>query len=413
MNIMGQQLLSCLLAFRFGRQAETIESFPSADWQQFYRFSNEHKLVPMVYDSLRNCHDFCKDDPSLRVNWKQSAILQAANQAGRTQRLLELTLALEKAGVCYALLKGALCRQLYAQPDLRPSGDEDLFISKDQRGLCGTVFSKHGLTPVNPREEDSVDHWQDAITGLHIELHTSLFDSGWTSEHILNPWFFNALQHTVWAPVEQTQVRTLQPTAHFLFLLAHALKHFITGGFGARTLCDIVTFAQYYDAQINKETVYQLLEQIYGRIFFDQLLAIGRDYLAFDFQALGWTLSGPVNYSDLLEDMLDAGIYGQTSMDRRHSGALALEVVRSGQQKPSLGSALFPAKERLIGRYPVLKQYPILLPAVWVHRIGAYGLELLRSRGNGNSPGKTVSLGKQRTEMMIKYGIIPQTKTKN
>ena len=413
MDKIGLQLLACLRAYRANEQAEIIEFFCPEEWQLLYRFSGDHKLVPVVYETLRGHGNFCKEDLSLKASWKQTTILQAAGQASRTQRLLAVTQALDETGVTYALVKGALCRQLYSQPDLRPSGDEDLFISQDQRKTCSDIFSALGFTPFSPKEEDSVDHWQDPITGLHIELHTALFDSGWAAEDILNPWLSQRLQRTVEVPVEQRTVRTLDPTAHFVFLLAHALKHFIAGGFGARTLCDIVTFAQHYDGQIRKEEVYALLDRIHGRVFFDQLLAIGKDHLAFDYENLGWTLSGPADYNDLLEDMLDAGIYGQTSMDRRHSGALALESVRSGQQKNSLGSALFPSAQRLTGRYPILKKHPALLPAIWVHRAGAYGLELLRSRGKGNSPLTTVSLGKQRTEMMVKYGIIPQTETKN
>lgn len=413
MDKLGLQLLSCLCAYRLDSPAENTESFSAEDWQNLYQISNDHKLIPVVYDTLRNCSGFCKEDESLKALWKQMTIMQAVGQASRTQRLLTVTQALDDAGITYVLVKGALCRQLYRQPDLRPSGDEDLFIPKAQRQQCGEIFSNLGFSPISHREEASVDHWQDALSGLHIELHTALFDSGWAAEEILNPWLCQALEETEDAPVEHCTVRTLNPTAHFVFLLAHALKHFISGGFGARTLCDIIAFAEANDSRIEKETVYRLLDQIHGRIFFDQLLAIGKDYLAFDYEAMNWILSAPADYTDLLEDMLDAGIYGQTTMDRRHSGALALETVRSGQQKNSLGSALFPSAQRLTGRYPVLKKYPVLLPAVWVHRAGAYGLELLRSRGKGNSPLKTVSLGKQRTEMMVKYGIIPQTETKN
>ena len=46
--------------------------------------------------------------------------------------------------------------------------------------------------------------------------------------------------------MEGRQVLTLPPTAHFLFLIAHAMKHFITGGFGVRTLSDILSFGERY-----------------------------------------------------------------------------------------------------------------------------------------------------------------------
>lgn len=413
MEKIGLQLMACLRAYRFNQPAEITETFQPEDWQRLYQFGGEHKLIPVVYETLRIHPEFCEGDPALKARWKQSTLLQAAGQASRTQQLIAVTKALTEAGVRYALVKGALCRQLYPQPDLRVSGDEDLFIPSAHRQIAGNVLTTLGFVPINPKETSFVDHWIDKSSGLHLELHTALFDSGWSGEEALNPWLNQALETPVTASVEGVSIATLHPTAHFVFLLAHALKHFIAGGFGARTLCDILSFAQVYHDQIDQATVYDLLEQIHGRIFFDQILAIGKDYLAFDYTSLNWDLSEPADYAPLLDDMLDAGIYGQTTMDRRHSGALVLDTVRNNRSKNSFLSAVFPPASQLSGRYPALKKFPILLPACWVHRAGAYGLELLRNNSKGNSPIKTVSLGKQRTEMMIKYGIIPQTKTKN
>ena len=71
-----------------------------------------------------------------------------------------------------------------------------------------------------------------------------------------------------------------------------------------------------------------------------------------------------------------------------------------------LDCSAFPARNKLTKRYPILEQVPALLPAVWLHRLGGYGMEVLKSGGKENSPAESVSLGKKRIEMMIKYGII-------
>ena len=121
-------------------------------------------------------------------------------------------------------------------------------------------------------------------------------------------------------------------------------------------------------------------------------------------------MSAPAHAAEMLEGILDAGIYGQSTS---HSGALVLRAAEEGQTRPSVIRAAFPPKEQLVGRYPILEKRPALLPVMWIRRLGAYGLELIKSQRSDNSLRDNLALGKQRTEMMIRYGIIPRDKTKN
>lgn len=414
MHTTERQLLSCLKAYRLGQpQAETTEELTAADWPALYRLSAEQKLSPVVYETLYQSQGFCAGDDALSAAWKRDTMIQAATQAARTQKLLGLTSALEEGGIPYAVVKGALCRQLYEKPDLRPSGDEDILISGEDFSRCRGILEAGGMVLHAGGEADDVTHWLDGATGLHVELHTALFSSRRREDKLLNQWFSQSLADTIPVPAAGGALRSLEHTDHFLFLVCHALKHFISGGFGVRTLCDIVTYAERYQNEIDHERVSRQLKEVGGRIFLDQIFAIGRDYLAFDLAACGWSLSGTTDAGEMLEDSLAAGIYGQTSMSRRHSAALVLEAAEECQTRPGIVRALFPPREKLLGRYPILKRAPALLPVMWLRRLGSYGLELVRSAGKENSPGESISLGKKRTEMMVKYGVIPKDKTED
>lgn len=405
-------LVECLRAFRIGNMsARIIESLTADEWRRLYSLSAEHKLVPVVYEMLHAEPGFCGGDKSLATVWKRDTIMQAVSQTARTQKLLELTAALGAEGITYAVVKGAVCRELYQKPDLRSSGDEDIFISSDDSERCADVFRSRGLEMLMDKDADVI-HWQESSTGLHIELHTALFTGSWSAVKELEPYFESALKDTVSVAVAQSSVKTLQPTVHFVFLVAHALKHFISGGFGIRTLSDILSFAEKYRDEINHDEVENILEKINGLVFFHELLSIGREHLSFAAEECGWEIADVPDYADMLEDILDAGIYGQTSMDRKHSAAISLRAV-SENSKPSVVKALFPGASQLVGRYPALKKAKILLPACWAHRIACYALELLRGRGEGNSPAETLALGNKRTEMMVRYGILPKAKTED
>lgn len=408
-----RQLLLCLSAYRHGNmQAERVETLTPDDWRRLMKLSADHKLRAVVYDTLWSTPGFCGGDQKLAAAWKRETILQAITQAARTEQLLQLTQAMEDAHIRYAVVKGAVCRAMYTKPDLRPSGDEDILIAEEDLSICSHLFTENGMVRM-AEADDSVTHWFDRQSGLHVELHTELFSSHRTTDMLLNSCFTKQLSRTVFSTVSVASLRTLDPTYHFLFLVCHAMKHFISGGFGIRTLCDIVTFAETYGAEIDQQTVYVWLEKVCGRVFLDQLLDIGRSWLEFDLDSSPWELSKPANSEEMLEDILDAGVYGQSTMSRRHSGALVLRAAEEGQTRPSVIRAAFPPKEQLVGRYPILEKQPVLLPVMWVHRLGAYGLELIKSSKKDNSLRESVTLGKRRTEMMIRYGIIPGDKTKD
>lgn len=64
------------------------------------------------------------------------------------------------------------------------------------------------------------------------------------------------------------------------------------------------------------------LEKVGGRIFLDQVLSIGQEYLSVNLA--DWPRSKPADPAAMLEDILEAGVCGQSSRSRHHSGALVL-----------------------------------------------------------------------------------------
>lgn len=412
MKVIEQQMLQCLAAFRTGRNA-AVESGLS-DWKALHELAAAHKLESVVCETLWHEDEFCAGDRQLAAMWQKRTILQAAAQAGKTQSLLRIGAVFEKHGIPYAVLKGVVCRAMYLQPDLRPSGDEDILISSDDLPRCSELLLREGFKQGKKgSESEPVTHWTDIQTGLHLELHTQLFSSRRNTDKLLNECLTQQLRHTVPFSAQGGTVRTFAPTWHFLFLIGHAMKHFIYGGFGIRTLCDVVTYFETYRDEINRESIAFWLEEIGGRVFFEQLLIIAGEHLDFDLSRSGWEITGSAKPEHMLEDILAAGVYGQTTMSRRHSNNLVLHAAEEGNSHMGLLQTVFPPREKLMGRYPVLERVPVLLPVMWLHRLGDYGLELIGSVGNGNSPRKSMTLGKQRIEMMIEYGIISQDKTKN
>lgn len=398
------QLMECLRAYMTGRAPDRVILQEKQQWQSLYRLAAVHKMTAVVYQILGQMPEFCREMPELKAMWKQSAFCQVAAQTAKTRRIVEIAQQLDQAQIPYAVVKGVICRQLYTQPDLRPSGDEDVLIRGEDRQKCQEILQSMGLSHMQGMAEEDVTHWMDHGTGLHIELHQALVPADWEMAKVLNPYFSRNLADGIRIPVDGAVIRTLNPTAHFVFLVAHALKHFISGGVGVRSVGDILAFAEVYSDVIDHRQVREMVTQIRGWEFFQQILAIGGAYLDIIPEKLGWERTAPADFEPMLMDMLEAGIYGQATRDRKHSASMLVQQAQ-GKKKSSLRTAIFPAASSLRGRYPVLKKWPLLLPFVWIHRIGCYAAEVFHSKGRGNSPTQAMALGRQRQALMERYGI--------
>ncbi len=415
MDAVQRQLMSCLAAYRTGSCVTVLQpDFCAPDrWKKLYRLAKVHKLAPVVFETMGSLSAFCDTEPELLKVWKKETFSQAVGQAMRTQCIVRVSEMLTQNQIPHAIVKGILCRALYKKPDVRISGDEDLLIDAADVERCHQLLEQNGIELMDGVGGDDVTHWKDKKTGLHIELHTQLFSSKRAEDAVLNQVFSEQLHHTVIASLPEGNVQTLHPTYHFVFLVCHALKHFLTGGFGIRMICDIISFAEQYREEIHHQTAYILLERVNARKFLDQLLSVGQDWLAFDPKENGWSFSEKPDAGDLLQDSLDAGIYGQSTMSRKHSAGIVMQAAEGQSLKSSTLSAVFPNRERMQGKYPVLKKKPVLLPLCWAHRLGKYAVEVIHTKKNGNSPVESVALGKKRTEMMVKYGVLPKNKKKN
>ena len=115
-----------------------------------------------------------------------------------------------------------------------------------------------------------------------------------------------------------------------------------------------------------------------------------------------------IDEEPMLEDLLESGIYGNSSLSRMHSSNITLNAVVAGKKGRKVdGTVLrtvFPPLRQMEYRYTYLKKAPFLLPVAWAERILKYRKET--GQMPGNEAVESVKIGSRRTEMMKQYGII-------
>lgn len=371
------------------------------DWPTIFTLANQQKLLPILFEAARKT-PAAAENATLFAVTKQQVIGQVLHQTMRASEFADLYRKLRSAGLHPIVVKGQLCSRLYPLKDHRISADDDLLIPDGEFFACHEQLLANGLTTDTPADElasaDEVSYTKNG-SPLYIELHRRLFDSSEDAHDELNH-FFASLK-----PVETDSFLAMPPHEHLLYLLLHAYKHFVRSGIGLRQFCDIGLWALEYHDEIDWQRLHDQCASVHAATFAAAAFRIARDYLGIDFDLpMPWDAS--IDVEPLLHDTLCGGVYGSNDLTRLHSSTVTLNAVKASRtgEKSSVLRTVFPKREYLERRYPYLKKRPYLLPVAWVQRIAHYASE--KQAGTDNSTSGSIKLGKERIELMKRYGIM-------
>ena len=373
----------------------------NVDWPAIFTLANQQKLLPILFEAVRKM-PAAEENVALFAVTKQQVIGQVLNQTVRSAEFSDLYHKLRSAGLHPIVVKGQLCSRLYPLKDHRISADDDLLIPDGEFFACHEQLLANDLTTDTPADElasaDEVSYTKNG-SPLYIELHRRLFDSSEDAHDELNH-FFASLK-----PVETDSFLAMPPHEHLLYLLLHAYKHFVRSGIGLRQFCDIGLWALEYHDEIDWQRLHDQCASVHAATFAAAAFRIAGDYLGIEFD-LPAPWSEAVDVELLLHDTLCGGVYGSNDLTRLHSSTVTLNAVKASRtgEKSSVLSTVFPKREYLERRYPYLKKRPYLLPVAWVQRIAHYASE--KQSGADSSASGSIKLGKERIELMKRYGIM-------
>ena len=398
-------------------QNKTVDwegDYTASQWCALFDMAASQNVLPMIFDAVIRSPAAQKADPQLLAAVKRQVRQLVMLQTIRTDAFLKLMRELTASGVTPLVVKGIVCRALYPNPDYRMSADEDLLIPEEQFSLCHQTLLSYGLEMKNPEQDldDFEISYGQKGSGLHIELHKQLFSPASEAYGELNRFFENVHRNSVTQTVQGVPVPTVYPTDHLFYLICHSFKHFLHSGFGIRQVCDICLYANAFGSRIDWDQICRQCEAIHADIFAAALFRIGEKYLIFSPEAAccpaQWR-NLEVDEGAMLEELLDSGVFGGSSMSRKHSSNMTLQAVADRKQGRKGGNGiwktLFPSAESLSGRYPYLKKKPYLLPVAWTDRIVKYRRETAAGSG-GNNAAESIRIGNERIGLLKQYGII-------
>ena len=372
--------------------------------KEVLRLSSIHMVLPLVVDMLYEI------DPERMEIYKKKVTNQTACQAAGTASFILLYQKMREEGLYPVVLKGIVCRNLYPEPELRSSVDEDLLISPDEIHKYHEFLLDQGFQPIDPElslEQADEISYKNLKNHLYLEIHKYPFACKDNLFGGLNS-LFEDRKKTVTIKIYNTEICSLDYTDQLLYMICHAYKHLIYSGIGIRQLCDMTLFAETYGKMIDWDKIVAALDQQHFILFGEALLKICVDHLGMDLEKAGCSRLFQLCEVDelpLLKDIVLGGIYGAQDENRLHSANMTLSAVsarKQGKRNAGLATSLFPSYSYMSGKYTYLKKYRFLLPVTWLQRIYDY----LRNKGKNVDPGISIEIGKQRVELLKKYKLL-------
>ncbi len=262
----------------------------------------------------------------------------------------------------YMPLKGCVLKTLYPSEELRSMGDIDILVKTDQYARIRPLMLSLGY-----QEGVQSDHeyiWDK--DGIHVELHKRLIPS------------YNKDYYAYYGDGWQLAKPTDQPYRYemshedtLIYLFTHFAKHYRDSGVGIRQALDLYVYRKAYP---NLDESY-IVEKM-------RLLQLNRFYENTMHMLDVWFGNAEhTEASQLIADRLFAsGVFGT------HENSLQSTMLKKVNRHGSVQEVkllnwfhrAFPAYSSMRQLYPVLRQWPILLPAMWVTR---WGNVLLHKRG--------------------------------
>lgn len=383
-------------------------SSDDTDWDRVFSLAISHNLLPVIVEGtyrLQACR-YAEED-NIFASIVQIAANQITDQAKRTYCFLEIYNYLVQKGIYPLVLKGLVCRSLYPDPDHRCSGDEDIFIRKEDYQTAHTAFLEKGFSVAKKSIGYTPDNVQEITYEspdgiLHIEVHFNPFGLSLRKE--MNDYFQSSFERYIKLDIEGHDIYTLCHTDHFIFLFLHLYKHMLGYGVGVRQVIDLLLYVQTYYEYIDWDHVLEVVKEMKGVKLLESIFCIGRTELGFNF-SLCIPFDEVHDTKDLLEDILEGGVFGRDGKSRMSAGAFTQMATGNIKYREKKGlyliKALFPSYGYLRNGYPVLKKMPLLLPFVWVYRFFRY---LKRNRKTDLTG--SIKVSRRRIDLFKEYEII-------
>ncbi|MBQ3355871.1 MAG: nucleotidyltransferase family protein [Oscillospiraceae bacterium] len=322
-------------------------------WDDLFEYAKSQSLSTMAYRAIQASGFDIGSELSKEWSTLYSRnLVTNFNQEHECERLCERFSA---AGIRNMPLKGSVIRKIYPAPELREMCDLDILVKPEDIERAHEIMLAEGYTYL---ADQTTSHNRDyhKLPYLNVEIHNYLLPRE-------NKLFFYYADFWDKATYEAEGLTCrMNWNDGYIYMLAHAYKHFFKFGTGIRSVLDVYFMRNRLNDTLQREYIVGELKKL-------GLLAFAE---SFERLADCWFAEEATQISqELLQyhyRVLESGTYGDSSMK-----STALKIIQDGKSLRTAKllialSEVFPPYKNMKEGYPCLKYVPFLLPLLWVVR---------------------------------------------
>lgn len=321
------------------------------NWRILYQIAKGASLLSLVSYGIAYLPPRQKPNKEVQEKFLQSRTQGIVQDSNQIYELELLKKAFEEQHIDHLLIKGSVIKQEYPQTDMRFMGDIDILVKPEAKEKAEEVLLQLGYS-VFERGREKHDQYIKKPFAL-VELHRSLVERNKKEFSYFSKVWDNA---ELQKEFKHSYILTKEET--YIFMTVHAVKHFYIGGISIGILLDYYVYLNKYKDTLNFEYIHKVLEQFNYVSFEEKMRKMAYDW--FSPNGLGLQNNAVTKY------ILGSGTYGNMQNN------IAIRMAMQGKEgkNPStlrfIRKQVFPSKEKLAARFPILEKAPVLLPFIWV-----------------------------------------------
>lgn len=267
------------------------------------------------------------------------------------RELKTITDSFEKNHIWYLPLKGCIMMDYYPSIGLRQMSDLDILVDPANAYSIKNIMKNLGFETVLFNRGNQDVYQKKPI--YNIEIHRSLVPER-EDISVIGKYYNNPIG--ILKTSNSECCKELSKEDFYIFMIAHAYKHYIGTGTGLRSLMDIYVYLSRFEKNMDKLYISNELKKLEISNFEETI------------KNLSFNLFERKKLSDEEKDMLkyiySSGTYGV--MEHRYKNQLRLN---DGNKIPYILKRIFITGEQVQKYYPFFYKFPIFLPVLWIYRI--------------------------------------------
>lgn len=359
----SEKVHTAVLFLKNENNPESITDLYSDNLRLLYNFCDFHSLTALICSALESADAFAEADPDIIHLWKE-----AKNKSIRKTILIDaerkkIEKYMDQCEIWHVPLKGSILKDLYPGFGLRQMADVDILIDNAYRKQIRDYMEERGYSVEKYKITKHDVYYKPPV--YNMEIHMDLFDirqnSEWTN-------YYRNVKDRLLPDTDNSFGYHFKPEDFYIHIVLHAYMHFFEGGTGLRTLTDEYVFLNEYEKHLDHNYIRQELTKLDILEFEQKLRRLSEHILK------NPNLSPELSPTEtaFLNEFIRSGTHGLTQFRIMHQ----IENLQGKGSAPDAQGRLhwylfrfFPNREWCRYRFPLVYQYPVLLPFLYVYRL--------------------------------------------